>query len=185
MRPRLPMLYQFVLIPARLRARRAASALLIGLAAMTVQAAPTKGSKKPTIPPPLQSPTPPAPETVSASTPSSVPSIEAVDPASVCDRFVGGKQKTGCLQAIEAAAPDSYLAAICDKQSEPAGLLDCLHLASNYEFDPKKIQVCADPDFEDSERIACLRKAGHANSSPADPTGPAKSKKRKKIDKQG
>lgn len=109
--------------------------------------------------------------------------IDAIEPTSVCDRFVTEKKKQACLKTIRQSSADSYLAAICEKQAESQGLYECMGLAAKFDFDPKKIQTCANEELADADRVRCLQSAG--TSLPALPErAPASGKKSRKSKKQ-
>jgi hypothetical protein len=102
-----------------------------------------------------------------------VETIEAVEPKVLCERFLDQVQKTACLKTISEVRPDSYLAAICDKQDDHEAFYNCIRLSENFEFDPRKIQSCSDPAMKDDTRITCLQQVGQVWTKPANDHRPA------------
>lgn len=103
--------------------------------------------------------------------------IDAIEPVELCERFLREDQKAKCLKDLKRSEPDSYLAAICDRQDQNQAMMECLKLSSEFEFDPRGLQNCGADSLSDEDRIGCLRRIGKAWKPAADRL-PAQEKKK-------
>ena len=115
--------------------------------------------------------------------------VDAVEPSHSCERLIDSNQKQNCQKITKRQTMDSYLAATCEKQSDDKFFMDCISLADQMHFDPRKLQKCGSDEMEDQARIDCLKvtgtpwKIGKSDREPAT-VGTRKSKSMKKKKKK-
>jgi hypothetical protein len=88
--------------------------------------------------------------------------IESMNPRSVCDRFTGPADQKSCQARVEALKPDSYLAAVCQKQFEDSAFWNCMELSKTASFDARKLDLCTGADINDQQRFNCLKEIAQA-----------------------
>ena len=113
-------------------------------------------------------------------------SIDAVEPSHSCERIFDAELKQNCQKITKRQTMDSYLASVCEKQLEDKSFMECLNLADQMHFDPRKLQKCAADEMEDKTRMECLKitgtpwKVGKPDREPASHKGSGKGHKKKK-----
>lgn len=93
--------------------------------------------------------------------------IDTMNPKTACDRFVTSEDIKACNQRIKKIEPDSYLLALCEKQFDDDNFWECLELGNVANFDPKKMEKCESTEFNDTQRMDCLKGIADFTSKPS------------------
>lgn len=93
--------------------------------------------------------------------------IEPMDPVTMCERFIGEKEKASCTEKAKKYDLDWYAASICYQLEEDKLFFKCWDNINGFAFNPKQLEKCdGNKETPDESRYACIHNQKfHKNSS--------------------
>lgn len=84
--------------------------------------------------------------------------FDVVDATVLCDRYIGGSERTKCLDYVKNKKPDTYVSSICHYMFDDKVFDNCLKLAARVSVNPKELTLCGDSELADEDRLNCIKK---------------------------
>lgn len=85
--------------------------------------------------------------------------IEPSNPTSLCDRFLGDKDKATCMLKTTKNPLDWYASSACALQQDDKNFMSCLDEIKGATFNPEALELCAkSTEITDDARISCIKK---------------------------